>query len=195
MLLPSSRFLPRLLTLLATAVLPVAAVAQTGFTGSLTSSSPSYQPTGGELTLSFNTTYTGTNRTAYALIIELPTGWGFLNQTLPAGLSAAASPEVGFSTLEWGFSAFPANGFTLQFNVSYPTGLSGPQTIAIPTAQFRSPTTDITVPSLSLTSASPIPEPSTYAAIAGAGALALAFWRRRQSRRSAAQETDRAGSA
>jgi hypothetical protein len=194
MLLPSTRFLPRLLTLLAAAVLPVAAVGQT-VTASLTTKSGEmiYSPNGGQLTLAFTTTYTS-SLTGYGLEVQLPTSWTYLSQTVPSGLGVTTPPSVGDNFLEWGFQAFPANSFTLEFTVSYPAGLTGTQVID-PVAYYRPGPINVDVAPISLTSASAIPEPSTYAAIAGAGALALAFWRRRQNRRSAAQETERAGSA
>jgi hypothetical protein len=124
-------------------------------TATLTTSSPGYSPLGGQLTLSHTVTYTGLTPSAYGLTVQLPTGWTFASQTLPAGLSAAAGPAVGDSTLEWAFSAFPANTFTFSVVVDYPAGLTGTQTITVPSAQYRSPVANLTVTSLALNAALP----------------------------------------
>ena len=49
-----------------------------------------------------------------------------------------------------------------------------------PAADGSSPLFRMTIDNIALTSTSPVPEPSTYAALAGALALGVVFWRRRQ---------------
>jgi hypothetical protein len=126
-------------------------------TATLTAGSSGYSPLGGQLTLTHTVTYTGLAPSAYALSVQLPAGWTFLSQNLPAGLAAAAGPAVGAGgdPLEWAFSAFPANTFTLTFTVAYPAGLTGNQVVTVPTAQYRSPTTNLTVAAITLVPALP----------------------------------------
>jgi hypothetical protein len=62
---------------------------------------------------------------------------------------------AGDNLLEWAFSGFPANQLTWSFTVSYPSGLSGNQVVTVPVAQYRSPTTDLIVASITLTRAVP----------------------------------------
>jgi len=101
--------MPRSLLFLAALALASHLGAQTA---TLTASSAGYSPAGGQITLTHGVTYTGLSPSAYAFSMDLPAGWSFVSQTLPAGLTAAASPGAGSQTLEWAFSAFPANTFS-----------------------------------------------------------------------------------
>jgi hypothetical protein len=102
---------------------------------------------------------------AIAWNIQLPTNWVFNSQTLPAGAGTAGAPKAGDEFLEWAFSSFPTAKLEFTFNVSYPANLTGDQTISVPFAQYRSPTTNLNVAPVVLAA---IPEPSTYALIVGA---------------------------
>ncbi len=128
-----------------------AAVAQTA---TLTANQTSYDTAGGTVTLSSTLSYTATP-TAYAFSAQLPAGWKFVSQSLGGGLSAAASPAADDNLLEWAFSGFPASQLSWSFVVSYPAGLSGDQAISVVAAQYRTPTTNLAVPTVTLTRAVP----------------------------------------
>jgi hypothetical protein len=50
----------------------------------------------------------GGTPSAIALSVQLPEGWKFVSQTLPASAATAAAPTADDNFLEWGFSSFPA---------------------------------------------------------------------------------------
>ncbi len=124
-------------------------------TASFTANQTTYDPAGGNVTFTSSLSYSATP-TAYAFSVQLPAGWSFVSQSLGSGLSAAASPSSGDSLLEWAFSGFPATQLSWTFTVSYPAGLTGDQTTTVTTAQYRSPTTNLTVSAITLTRAVPV---------------------------------------
>jgi hypothetical protein len=130
------------------------ATAQTP-SAAFTANTASYSTGGGTLTLTSTLTYTGQTPTVYAFSVQLPVGWKFVSQSLGAGVSASVSPAVDDNVLEWAFSGFPANQLSWTFIVSYPAGLSGNQSIMVQTAQYRSPTTNLTVAPITLAAALP----------------------------------------
>jgi hypothetical protein len=121
----------------------------------LTANTATYDSTGGTVTFTSTLTYSVTP-TAYAFSVQLPAGWTFVSQSLGSGLSASASPAANDNLLEWAFSGFPATQTSWTFQVSYPAGLSGDQVVSVTTAQYRSPLTNLSVGSVSLTRAVPV---------------------------------------
>ena len=113
----------------------------------LTPAASTYSAAGGNLTLTARMVYPAANSTPSAIAwnIQLPSGWKFVSQTLPTGAATAAAPSVNDNTLEWAFSSFSTTQLEYSFVVSYPAGLSGDQTITVTGAQYRSPTTNLTV--------------------------------------------------
>lgn len=133
----------------------LALVASAQPSASLTAGGSTYEPAGGTVTFTSTLTYTGLTPSVYAFSVQLPAGWKFVSQSLGAGLSASASPAANDNLLEWAFSAFPANQTSWTFVVSYPAGTSGAQTVTVVTAQYRSPTANLTVPAITLSAAVP----------------------------------------
>ena len=145
--------------------------------GSGYDSPPTVLLTGGGRTTEATANATAALPAAIAFMVKLPTGWGFVSQTLPTGAAASASPSAGDAILEWAFSGFPAGQLRWNFDVSYPAGLSGSQTITVDALQseYRPGKVALTgVPDLTLTAAASAPAITTQPANASVAAGAAA---------------------
>gem|GEM_PF-4473105 len=112
--------------------------------------------TGGGATVAATANATATLPASIGFTVKLPTGWGFVGQTLPIGASTSSSPATTDTVLEWAFSAFPASQLRWTFDVSYPPGLSGSQVVSVDPLQsaYRPGAVPLTgVPSLTFVEA------------------------------------------
>lgn len=116
----------------AAAAFAVHAAAQSA---SLSVSPTTYSGSGGQVTVTATVNYGGGSPSAIGLQVNLPNGWAFVSQSLPGGATASAAPSAGDSTLSWAFSGFPATQLQWSFVVSYPSAMTGDQTIAIDSSQ------------------------------------------------------------
>ena len=154
----------KLLSFVLAALIPASmAVAQTA-TATLTSGASSYSASGGNLALTATVVYpAGLAPTSIGFLVNLPTGWSFVSQTLPSGAATVVAPAAGdpSTALEWAFNSFPATQLQWTFVVAYPAGLSGNQTISVDgtNSNFRPGPILLSVSSLSIT---PAPTPPSF---------------------------------
>ena len=104
-------------------ILAAGAFAQTA---TLTSSGSTYSTGGGTLTFTAALSFTQDPTTVGAIgwTVNLPTGWALVSSTGPGGQPAGTT-----GALDWFYIDIPASPATFTFAVSYPSGLTGSQTV------------------------------------------------------------------
>lgn len=127
-------------------------------TASLTASTSSYSSSGGTVTFTATVTYpSGGTPSAIGFAVNLPSGWGFVSQSLPSSATAVGSPSVGDTSLGWAFSGFPPTELRWTFVASYAAGLTGTQTVSVDSTQsvYRPGPVALSAPDVSFSPALP----------------------------------------